>query len=166
MFFFGVAVRTTKHPDGIKGLSKKDRGIIVLSNRITANTFDLARHFANKGTPVSIENPAGSLLWKCKHFKKLERTFGPRIGRTMIDYCMYGEDFRKRTLLLTIGSCPEKAAFLQSLSRPCDLSHQHVSLSSWKNLSKEGENRPTKGTAAYPLQLCDAWSTVVAKMLA
>ena len=155
--------RTSSFPDGIPNLDKKNRKVIILSNRITSNTFDLARRLAEKSVLVSIENPVGSLLWRTKSFQRLQKKFGNRMARVCIDYCMYGETHRKRTAIWTIGRDEDSADFLAGLARTCDRNHVHVNLSSWRDLTKEDSKmRSTKGTAAYPPAFCQVWAQIIA----
>ena len=44
-----------------------------------------------------MENPSSSLLFKTKQFKKWATAHGA--GNTVLDYCMLGEGYRKRTAL-------------------------------------------------------------------
>ena len=141
--------RTSSFPDGIPNLDKKNRKVIILSNRITSNTFDLARRLAEKSVLVSIENPVGSLLWRTKSFQRLQKKFGDQMARVCVDYCMYGETHRKRTEIWTIGLDEDSAGFLAGLAR-CN--HAHVN----------SKMRSTKGTAAFPPAFCQVWAQIIA----
>lgn len=85
------------HPDGKTDLNEKDQNTIRLANRITAASFSLATHYVAKGALVSVENPAASLMWQCSAYRRFERATTPTV--ISVDYCMYGEPYRKRTKL-------------------------------------------------------------------
>jgi hypothetical protein len=53
--------RSKDFPEGLPGLSKKDNDILVVANRITQNTFDMAADLVDNGIDVTIENPQTSL---------------------------------------------------------------------------------------------------------
>ena len=46
---------------------------------------------------VAVENPNSCLLFKTQQFKKWATAHGA--GKTVLDYCTFGEGYRKRTAL-------------------------------------------------------------------
>ena len=54
--------RTSDQPDGIHGLGDADLATVRIANDITRNTFRLATALADRGIPVSVENPQSSVL--------------------------------------------------------------------------------------------------------
>lgn len=77
-----------------------------------------------------------------------------------LDYCMFGCDYRKSTRILTaqhsIFEEQGNAGLLSRLERRCDRQHQHVTLSGWG--PRDGNRRPTRGTARYPSELVALWA--------
>lgn len=156
-------IRSTQHPNGLpkKLLTARDRVILAHANRVAKHTLHLMTEFSAAQIPVTIENPNSSLLFKTKQFKKWATAHGA--GKTVLDYCMFGEGYRKRTALY---STP--APLLNGLKRLCPGTsaggHEHsVQLSGW---GTHGKNLATnKGSSAYPKQLCTEWSCIVISML-
>lgn len=79
----------------------------------------------------------------------------------------YGCNYKKSTSIWT------NAPFLEKLALSCKCKQsgkKHVSLSGWvpiKNGKRQtSNNRPTRGTQAYPQRLCKAWAKIVAKNVA
>ena len=151
--------RTTAAPDGLPGLRKSDAATIALANRVTKNAFRIARACETNLIPFSVENPHGSLMWKTNAYLLL--SLQVQMSEIVLDYCRWGEAWRKRTRLATW--CPWSPAFLSDLGLLCEGGHSHTQLSGWKPLNKDNAvMRPTGGTAAYPAQLCMAWAKLVA----
>ena len=94
-------IRTTQHPNGItkKLLTPRECVVLAHANRVTKHTLDLMTVLSAANIPVSIENPSASLVYTTKQFKKWSASRGA--GKTIVDYCMYGEGFRKRTALFS-----------------------------------------------------------------
>jgi len=163
--------RTSDNPDGKPGLVGKDLATVRLANTITHNAFTVATALCEADIPVSIENPHGSLLWKCSDYIRWSTRFKQGINRVVLDYCCYGEDHRKRTMLITWSKCGK--SFLEKLSKRCpgtSDSHTHCLLSGWRPRcngvkSRSVTMRPTKGTAAYPMALCRCWAEAVKRHL-
>ena len=59
-------LRTKLYPEGKPDLDEAQRSIVKLANRVTNNTVRLCEHFCAEGTPWSVENPHGSVLWWTK----------------------------------------------------------------------------------------------------
>ncbi len=124
------------------------------ANRITRNTFAAMRKLSDSGHPVSVEQPSGSVMWKTRDFK----CWAARSGAAPVttDYCQYGADYRKRTVLWV-----SPAGMLDDIARKCpgvSDSHKHPRM-----LSHWGADRSTRtrtgdsNCAAYPPALCRAW---------
>ena len=77
----------------------KDQQTIALANLVTANAFRVITSLCQAGCAVTIENPHQSLLWKSSFYLKWAAKFPPKL--VTLDYCMYGQPFRKRTSLAT-----------------------------------------------------------------
>jgi hypothetical protein len=150
--------RSTQFPDGLPGrsLSKRDRDIVRKANIVTEHTFKLAERACARGIRVSIENPVASYMWKSKHAASVCDKF----HKVTVDYCMFGEPWRKRT---SIYCGPDD--FLRDLHRLCDRGHEHVRLSGWREFPGQ-EMVPTgKGSAAYGPALCSAWAECLDRVL-
>ena len=90
--------RSRAEPEGKRDItSTKDKATLRLANTITRNTLNVAAEYWKQGVLVTLENPAGSLLWKTKAFTKFTKLTSPKM--ITMDYCQYGEHFRKRTKL-------------------------------------------------------------------
>ena len=151
--------RTTAAPDGLPGLRKSDAATIALANRVTKNAFRIARACSTNQIAFSVENPHGSLIWKTNAYYVLSLQVA--MTEIVLDYCCWGEAWRKRTRLATW--CPGNPTFLSDLGLLCEGGHSHTQLSGWKPLNHEhAVMRPTGGIAAYPAQLCVVWAQLVA----
>ena len=146
-------IRSRDHPRGLpaRQLSTKDKEVLRRANRVTDCALKLMTEFSLEGHLVSIEQPAGSLLFKDPGFLK----WASRSGAvpTVVDYCMYGMPYRKRTALWGPPSLG-----LSQLARRCPgVSSKHKRP---KTLSGWGQKKKClatwKGCAAYPPQLCQA----------
>ena len=76
--------------------------------------------------------------------------------KVVFDMCQHGANYRKRTTVYYAG--PEM--MLDPLNKQCtgtSNSHQHVTLSGWYG-QNSSQMQPTKGSAAYPAELCSAWA--------
>jgi len=163
-----VFSRSMEYPDGLSGLSAKDKKTLRIANLLTRSTFKIITSCCRAGIRVSIENPHNSLLWRCTAYQQWIQKFN--VNSVVVDYCQFGEPYRKRTRLVTYD--PEfllDDSFLEPLRRSCpgcSASHSHVNLSGWRP-RVEGElspdMRPTKGTAAYPIALCREWAAAVSR---
>ena len=155
-----------KFPDGVPDLNHRDKITVRIANAVTNNTFKVITAFCRAGVHVSVENPHNSLLWRCKAYQKWAATFN--VHEVVVDYCQFGEPYRKRTRLVTWGPGMQSHSFLVALARRCPgvcANHGHVNLSGWRprvDGDIAPEMRTTKGTAAYPLTLCETWADVVA----
>lgn len=154
-------LRSTAHPDGLPGVSQRDLQYLELANRVTGNSFILVDALCAAGASVSIENPHGSMLWHCSAYKAWAAKYKPDI--IVLDYCTYGEPFRKRTRLVTWHAGSRvKASFLKSIEKKCPGTHTHVNLSGWRPIGKKKTvMRSTRGSAAYPVSLCRCWAHAV-----
>ena len=159
-------LRSSSFPDGLTSASPKDKAVLALANLVTANAFRLVTAFCKVGVPVSIENPHGSLLWQCSAFKAWQAEFNPQT--VVIDYCCFGEPYRKRTRLITWhrNHQADGKSFLHELARKCPGvkvgKHEHQNLSGWRPRNRPGVvMTPTKGTGSYPVKLCKVWAAAV-----
>jgi hypothetical protein len=131
----------------------------MLANQVTRNAFRIALACEKHSIAFSVENPHSSLIWQTNAYVVLNLQV--KMHEIVIDYCRWGEPWRKRTRFATW--CPGRSAFLSDLGLLCEGGHSHTQLSGWKPLNKEDAiMRPTGGTAAYPEQLCEAWARLVA----
>jgi len=148
-------IRSVAHPGGLpsRQLTQHDRNILKYSNNITASTFKLMTEFTQQGFPVSIEQPASSLMLRLKSFKGWAAQSGA--SPVLVDYCQFGMPYRKRTVLWT-----SPAGLLAGLERRCPgLSDEHrheCSLSGWDR-NKNRRLSTSLGCSAYPEQLCQEW---------
>ena len=151
-------IRSTSNPQGLPAnqLTQHDKNILKHANKITANTFKLMTELTQQGFPVSIEQPASSLMLRLKSFKGWAAQSGA--SPVLVDYCQFGMAYRKRTVLWT-----SPAGFLAGLERRCPgLSddHQHQSsLSGWDK-NKDRRLATSLGCSAYPGRLCREWVRV------
>ena len=149
--------RSFDSPEGPKG-----DPAIELANKLVEVSCEIAELASQLGIGWSIENPAGSLLWRMPCVQRLFR-----LGvMTWFDQCQYGgvlpgqtAPFRKRTRLLS------NVVALQDLAKKCGGGHMHDRLvGSFFNPEQQCWCVKTKVAGAYPRQLCRRWSALVAPL--
>ena len=156
-------VRSKLHPEGIPELESSLAHLapgVALGNIIAKHTIHMMQVCCEESIPCSIENPASSFLFKLPAFKWWADLW--LADQTILDYCQYGELYRKRTAIFSWAP-GSKAGFMRGVAACCRGDHQHIHLSGWK---QEGVPcRTTKGSAAYPKLLCKKWALCVAAIL-
>ena len=162
-------LRSKAFPAGKPNLPKRDRMILREAKVLLKHSLMLVETCCAKDIPVSIENPATSLLWKQKDYIKLTEKY--HFETVILDYCQYGAPYRKRTRLDTCYQAHE-GSFLSGLERLCpgvSSTHHHpFNLSGWKPLKTTYPLKmlPTsKGSASYPVKLCEEWADIVQWLL-
>lgn len=162
-------IRSSQHPSGLpsKDLPQKARATLKYANAITDNTLKVMTRLVDMGVPNTIEQPWASLMQKEKSFKRWAAVSGA--GRRMVDQCMFGMPYRKRTALWCFPNM-----LLDGLQRPerqCNHNGHAVTLGNWDWDSPRAD-RPSvclatnMGSSAYPIGLCQEWCKTVVRNLA
>ena len=157
-------IRSSQHPSGLpsKDLPQKARATLKYANAITDNTLKVMTRLVDMGVPHTIEQPWASLMQKEKSFKRWAAVSGA--GRRMVDQCMFGMPYRKRTALWCFPN-----TLLDGLERQCNHNGHAVTLSKW---DRPRADRPSvclatnMGSSAYPIGLCQQWYKTVVRNLA
>ena len=153
-------IRSSSFPEGLRGLCKRDRQLLTKANRITNNVMRLLLGHCEVGHAWSIENPAGSLLWRTRAWRRVLRKAKP--SKATVNYCQFGMPYRKRTTIFTWS--PGDKNFLAELAVPCTCKRHAQTLSFWdRDTSRRLATK--SGSAAYPPALCKAWAHAVAQHL-
>ena len=129
--------RSRVKPDGLplRTLTAKERKNLRVGNKLTRATFRLIDACVRSGTAWSIENPDGSLLWWTKGWRRIQRLYNP--VEVVVDYCSYGETYRKRTKLYFWSTDGTLAPTM--LAKPCRckfLGLRHTQWSGWSNSNR------------------------------
>ena len=153
-------LRSKARPCGKKGLSLKNKRLVMQANKVTNNAIDVMK-------TCCVENPKGSLFWHYPRWVHLQRQF--QFETVQVDYCQYGAAYRKRTLIKTYhGGQP---SFLVALAASCPgTSSSHACscyLSGWRPLRhmEHPMERTRVRSAAYPDRLVRAWARCVVALL-
>ena len=102
------------------------------------------------GVPAIMENPATS---KCWYLPELEEIAASHQANTLvIDQCMYGQPWRKRTKLLCLNFDAQDLCIVE---RRCAGQHGLCSRTGLKHHILSGGMHATRA-AAFPKQLCKA----------
>ena len=108
----------------------------------------------------SLENPWTSRLFEVPVLSELLGR--PGVRQLRVDFCRYGEKFKKSTAIFT--NCHE----LDSLQRQCNhQKHEQVSRGS-ENIKVAGKSvsQPkTERAGAYPFELCGQWARIIRPLL-
>jgi hypothetical protein len=151
-------VRTLEHVMGLPGLSEKAQAKVNYGNKLLYITGQIATLASEHGIPWVIENPKSSRIWATPVFKRLGRLarFGGQVAQkpciTELDFCQYGENWKKPTRLLAHGLdlstvCRKCCAQSGRCSRT---GHLHMPLSGW---APSGQFK-TRLAQPYPVELC------------
>ena len=134
-------VRSRDHPLGVPQCRESMREKVEQGNRHAAFTAEVAELALDLHIPIWIENPHGSFFWSTPWWAAIrERCGAAAFG--IVDYCMLGLPWRKRTRLFLPGA-PEQRLL-------CDRGHAHQVL---KGYSRVHGQQWTKLAEAYPRAL-------------
>ena len=140
---------------GLPGLSEGDRRKVVQGNRELRFAFSIIDFCIRFGTPVYLENPSTSLLWKVPALKRRIAKSNAQLVRH--DMCQSGTQWRK-PLRFALFSF-RKPAFGFAVCKPtngrCNItSRPHVVLTSRDVALKANSTRfNTHLSSAYPPRL-------------
>ena len=119
--------------------------------------IEIARMCLQLGIGFALENPITSLLWALPPMVELMKEAGVYV--ISLDYCVFGEAWRKTTQLIT--TAPELRAIGRRCAgtfQRCSRTHQpHQVL---RGFAPTGEAW-TKLACPYPLQFCDEYATLL-----
>ena len=124
-----------------------------MANKLTTHVFDLMSQACSLGIACSVENPCGSLIWRTKAFKSVQKKHS--ITKVVTDYCQWGEPYRKRTSFCMFNA--QNPEFLNELSRRCSGTCKHLNLSGFGT----GGIPTSHGSSEYPMALCTRWAVLV-----
>ena len=153
-----ISLRTKSNPDGLDGcqLSERERQILNIANAVTTRAFALAELADDCGCMVSVENPAGSLIWHTPAFHAWKTKADAQKYR--FDMCRYGTPYKKPTVIYA-----SRPLLLSSICRLCNHRKQHVKLSGWRT-SEDQVLMPTRnGSSNYPVRLTNLWAKAIAE---
>ena len=108
----------------------------------------------------SLENPWTSRLFEVPVLSELLGR--PGVRHLRVDFCRYGEKFKKPTAIFT--NCHE----LDSLQRQCNHQKHEQVLRGSENIKVAGKSvsQPkTKRAGAYPFELCGQWARIIRPLL-
>eukprot|EP00959_Pyramimonas_sp_CCMP1952_P455184 9471164-Pyramimonas_sp.AAC.1 len=93
---------------GLPGFGEKDAKKVKDGNRLMWFTVRCCQAASKAGIPWTIENPRTSRVWKAPAIKKLAQMtlFGAEVlspAFVHLDFCQYGEAWKKSTTLLSHG---------------------------------------------------------------
>ena len=142
---------------GLPGLSPADATKVKVANELLGYMKSFCKYCHRRRVPFYIENPLTSRLWKMPELLELGRL--PHTTSLVVDYCQYGEPWRKSTRIMV-----SRHADVRSLERRCHFGRGYVcSASGKRHVVLSGSSGGTFMTAkaqAYPQKLCRAlaWS--------
>jgi hypothetical protein len=145
---------------GLPGLDSKNLEKVVLGNRLLHISARICRVCHSVGIPWTIENPGYSIVWETAAIKNL--VLRQKSEHILLDYCQFGERWRKRTRLQHSGGlnfvkiallCHPDSAY--NCSRTCK---RHFVLRGPDGSSGQFK---THLAQAYPNSLCSALSVAI-----
>ena len=149
---------------GLSGLGEKDAAKVLDGNRLLWVTIRLCKAAAAAGIPWIIENPRTSRVWLAPAMKKLMRVrFSSSLAPPSfvhLDFCQFGEAWKKGTSLLTLG------CNLEALGRRCCMRNKLCSRTNKRHIVLQGCDSSgqwlTRRAQPYPLQLCAEAASLIA----
>ena len=144
------AVRSNDHPFGKPHLSPTDEQKVSEGNQLAIFSYCVLMLCLQFGIAASLEQPAGSWLWKLPQFISLLALAG--VSLVLFPFCAFDTPWRKRTKLLLVNAQP-----LELLSRKCSCKTAHQVL---QGRSPSGRSW-TSEAQPYPPALCRAWATAL-----
>jgi hypothetical protein len=148
--FWSGHLRSKDFPWGLSDLSADKQDKLEIANTIVRNSLTMLKWLISVNVCVSVENPSTSKLWYIEEFKAWINL--GRLSLVDVDYCQFGQPWRKRTRFLFSASM--NASTLERLCKGhkglCSRTKlPHIQLQGKLN----GVNR-TKLAEPYPRQLC------------
>lgn len=101
----------------------------------------------------SLENPRSSRIFEFPLMTRLVAS--PSTFRCDVDFCMYGEAFKKPTTIISSSKC------ICNLAKSCCHRKHAVVLRGSEQVVVNGKSKSvpmTQRAGAYPFKLCDAWA--------
>lgn len=100
----GLGPGPIRSPDflwGLPDLNGSDRRKVLTGNNLLLFTLRLLRLCERCHVPYALENPMSSMAWDIDKMQYFISSFSPQI--VLLDYCQFGEIWKKPTKLLTHG---------------------------------------------------------------
>ena len=147
-------LRDAQNLTGKPGLNPADQEKVDLGNFFAEISYVLAQLCLRHGVHWSIENPAGSYLWKLPGMTALCKF--DTVARFELDMCRFGSPHMKPTAILSSQD-------LHSLALRCDKEvrpHHHEPLVG-KVLVDGKWIYKTRLAQVYPPALCDQWAQAI-----
>ena len=182
-------LRSAEYVMGLPDLKPKDQAKVMKANAIVRRTYALALSCIINKVPFAIENPYHSLMWSVDSFRHLQSL--PSVTTTHVDFCMYGEDDKKSTKILSYGYanvatfarvCHGKGGMCERTRRPHELLNGVVECPqdklhllddqcSWRERRAQPmqkANKPrmiwkTKLAEPYPEAFCEQMATMMSE---
>jgi hypothetical protein len=139
-------LRSSTHPGGLPSLSVKQRETVNEANDIAKNTYDLPWLSGSMCAVVTLENPAGSYLWK--YFELIRPRDRSKYEDASLSQCMFGTPYKRQTVIRVWNSSADR------LARTCSKSPTGLSCKQSSHSVLEWQGLPTREAAAYPPRLC------------
>ena len=121
-------LRTSAYLWGLPYLSERDRKKVLSGNNLLLFTLRVLKVCEDMHVAYALENPLSSMAWEIDRMQRFVEHFSP--CQVVLDFCQFGEAWKKPTQLLTKGwdSTP-LARRCQSVLGKCSLTHrQHIPL--------------------------------------
>ena len=156
-------IRSHDCPSGLPGISSRDADKVRAGNRTAAAAAWVFRLCMRFNVPVSMENPSSSIMWASRYFASLVAAVNDKsshITSSTLDFCAFGEPWRKRTRFL-LGHCiPWK------LQSPLCTGHDGMcSFTHRRHIILRGHDETgvpwTKRAEPYPKRMCTSLATVL-----
>ena len=91
-------LRDSDNLHGLANLSYNDRRKLLLGNQLFYFTIRIMQICCKYKIPYALENPASSMVWEMPALLHFRRMYNP--GFLTLDFCQYGELWRKPTSIL------------------------------------------------------------------
>ena len=143
-------LRSTKHLEGLPGLTGTDLLNTIIGTGLMKLTAELCQLCQQNQVPWTIENPATSLIWRTPEFKALGGT------QVLLDACCYGSQYKKPTVYLAWGWDLSKLG-ARCPGRPAHPEHPPLTGKVWCPVGKKKVYR-TKKEQVYGPEPCEKYA--------
>lgn len=149
-------LRTVEYLWGLPQLSSKDRFKVTEGNMLLALLLRILRACEAFNIPYVVENPLSSMLWMMPTMVEFCNVFHPTSYH--LDFCAFGEQWKKPTTLMT------KGFDLGQLAKRCRGSRNICSYTNCQHIPLRGRNADgifwTLVAQPYPWSMCKCFAVL------
>ena len=168
-------LRSKKYVSGLPAMTGRDKKRVNSANELVRIVTKLCELCTEIGVPWVIESPRSSLIWQMPTLKKLAAKTKAEFCR--YDYCQFGTDWQKPTVLMACGnpllkinqvrcdskktSGPDGPSICSRTQSPHTPLTGTTTVRSAQPLKNKSKQFLTSAAEPYPKKICDHWSACI-----